>query len=363
MRQASPNRFVSAARSKWFLTPVAIALASRLFSTIVLAISAPPGTDLLGTHGPFAAWDSAWYLAIAHSGYHAAPTQEATGGTDHHDFAFYPGWPVLIRVAALGGVLPFIVTGLVLANLVFVLAAVAVYALLRDRFNERTALWGTLLLAFNPASYVFSMIYSEGLFVLIVALYFLNRYGRASPLLAGLSMLARIGGLAVGASAAVMLVFNRAPRTRLFLIGAAVGVVFAAWWLYLWWLTGRFDGWLIGSTGWDQYDGIASIVTQFKMHPTRELLRVGFIALMIVGCLLMLRRHLDMAVFGLVAIALSLIGAPAWSMPRHAMVAFPAFGALADRLGPRLSALLVVAFAVGEVAFVGFAFGVARQPP
>jgi hypothetical protein len=36
---------------------------------------------------------------------------------------------------------------------------------------------------------------------------------------------------------------------------------------------------------------------------------------------------------------------------------------IADKLGPRLSALLVIAFAVAEIGFVKFAFGAESQPP
>ena len=348
----------------WVFAPVAIAIVSRLFSAILLA-SYPRGPSplLINNPGPFVAWDGQWYLSIAQFGYHANAIQAADLVGGHHDFAFYPGWPLLIKVASLGGVLSADLISVLLANVLFVLAAVAVYALFRDRFSERTALWGTLLLAFNPASYVFSMAYTESLFVLLVGLYFLNRYGRAAPVLAALSMLVRVAGLALGASAAVMFALNRAPRIRLVQVGVVIGLVFGAWWVYLWRLTGRLDGWFLGSASWAPYEGIRAIQRELVTHPSRELVWGAFVVLMIVGCLLMLRRHLDMAVYGLVAIALSLAAAPAGSMARHAMVAFPAFGMIADKLGPRLSALLVIAFAVAQIGFVKFAFGVVSQPP
>jgi hypothetical protein len=48
-------------------------------------------------------------------------------------------------------------------------------------------------------------------------------------------------------------------------------------------------------------------------------------------------------------------------MPRHAMVAFPAFGLIADRLGPKRSAFLLIAFAAIQANYVILAF-VGPQP-
>ena len=160
-----------------------------------------------------------------------------------------------------------------------------------------------------------------------------------------------------------MFVLGRTSRKWLLVICAAVALGFSAWWVYIWQLTGNFYGWMEGSPTWLPKQGIDGITNMYSRQPTWELGWMAFVALMVVGSALMIRRHPDLAVYGLVAVSMTLIGAPPSSMPRHAMVAFPAFAALADRLGPRLSAVLMIAFAVAQVVFLDLAFGSARQPP
>lgn len=348
--------------------PVVIGVVSRIFSVALLLQyqgSAAASLPRLGPFAsPFAAWDGQWYLQIVSSGYHAQALQNAALDGGHHDFAFYPGWPLLVRIVSLNGVLPIDLTAVVLANVLFIVAAVVAYRLFADRFSERTALWGTLLLAFNPVAYVFSMAYTEALFVLLLTLYFVSKYGRAAPVFAGAATLVRISGLAIAASAVLMAILNRIPRLTAFLVGGAVFIAFASWWTFIWQLTGNFRGWFEGSAAWSRYEGYLSVLREGHSIPLHVAAWLGFVTLMIVGCILLLRRHPDMAVYGLAAIAMSLIGAPASSMPRHSMVAVPAFAAFADRLGPKFSMVLLVAFVIGQIAFVNFAFapGV-RNPP
>jgi len=363
---AAELRWRRGRRWQWILVPTSIAVLSRLYSILLLSqyVNSPQRLPLLTSYpSPFVAWDGQWYLRIALFGYHAAALQSSALAGGHHDFAFYPGWPLLIRIASLGGLLPADLVAAVLANILFVLAAIVVYRLFADRFGAQTALWGTVLLAFSPVSYVFSMAYTEAAFLLFAGLYFLNRYGRLSPALAGLTMLFRVFGVAIAASAAVMFFLRRDLRGRLFLIGAAVATVFAGWWLFIWQLTGSVEGWFEGSSSWSKYLGVLAIARAFVEEPWHELFWLGFMLLMIVGTLMLVRRHTDLAVYGLVAIALGLIdGAPS-SMPRYTLAAFPAFAAFAERLGPRGSLAAAIVFAVAEVLLVSFAFGPGPHPP
>jgi hypothetical protein len=363
-RDLSLDRWRSVARDwRWTLVPFSIAVLSRLYSSFLLVQIAHRTTPLLTSdRSPFVAWDGQWYVRIAQWGYHPYPLQYYSA-VAHHDFAFYPGWPLLIRAASFGGLLPYDGTAIVLANVLFIAAAIVLFRFFEDRFDGRVALWGTWLLCFNPAAYVLSMAYSEPLFLLTAGLYFVNRYGRASPAFAFLATLSRVSGLAIGASALVTFLRGGVPRPRLILIGGAVALGFAAWWIYIWRLTGNPFGWFEGSPSWVKYAGFSSIERELHFDRLDEIARLAFIALMVLGSLLLVRRHLDLAVYSLTAIGLSLAGAPASSMPRHAMVAFPVFAVLASRLGKRGSIVVLIVFAIGQILLIRMSFGPDAQPP
>src|SRR5258706_8520 len=130
---------------------------------------------------------------------------------------------------------------------------------LPDRqFGTYPARRGITLLAFSPAAYVFSMAYSEPLFLLLAGLYFLGRTRPLSPVLAGLAMLTRVTGVAIAASAAVRWLQDRRDWPALLSVLAA-GAVFAGWWLFIWRLTGDPAGWMQGSPSWQPTLGIPAI--------------------------------------------------------------------------------------------------------
>jgi hypothetical protein len=346
------------------VVPAAIGVASRAYSAVLLHLCAHNRTlPLLGSNrSPFVAWDAQWYLHIARFGYHAAAIQPGPNG-GHHDFSFSPGWPALIWLGSIGGRLPMDVVAVVLANLIFIAAAITIHRLLTQRFNDAVATAGVALLAFNPAAYTLSMAYSEPLFLLIVGLYFLSRSARSAPILGATAMLTRFSGIAIIASALVDMLSRPTTRPRMVAVIVAVAVAFAGWWWFVWQLTGSPTGWLGGSPAWNSHQGPSAIAYALLRRPGDELLRLAFLGIVIGGCLLLLPRHADLAVYGLCAIVLSLAGGPYWSMPRHAMVAFPAFGAIAERLGRRGSALLVAAFLVAQLLFLRMSLGPNPTPP
>ncbi len=70
-----------------------------------------------------------------------------------------------------------------LANLLFIAAAVLAWRLLAERFDPDLATGAVALFAFSPSACVFSLAYSEPLFLLLAAAYFLSR---THPLRCGL---------------------------------------------------------------------------------------------------------------------------------------------------------------------------------
>src|SRR4051794_3643033 len=167
MGVAVVGRSYAPVRARWIVVPASIAVVSRVFSALLLVHETTAAgflPSLVRDTSPFVAWDGQWYLHIARYGYHSAAIQRAPLAGGHHDFAFYPGWPILVRLVSLNGLLPIDQVAVLLANLIFILAVVTAFHLFVQRFDERTALWATLLLCFNPVAYVFSMAYTESLF-------------------------------------------------------------------------------------------------------------------------------------------------------------------------------------------------------
>ena len=348
----------------WPLTfPIAVAIASRIYSSILLALVQPlqalwfgPNLGvprLTGFTSPFVQWDSQWYLTIANTGYHAAAMQSGPNG-GRHDFAFFPAWPTVLRgMEALG--IPAAQWAAPLASVLFVAAAVAMYVVLRRRLGLTAARWGIVLLAFSPPAFVLSMAYSEPLFLLLLGLVLAVRSG---PLKAALGFClggARVSSLALALGSGVR--WLRDWRDwRALLTAAAIGAGFAAWWAFIWVLTGDPLGWFQGSAQWSHslgFEGIRRAVESFSTPRLGALLFVGAI---LAASLALARRDLELGILSVVAIGLSIVGAPVESMPRHALVAFPAFGMLATRLGPRRSLWLAIGFAILQADYVVIAF-------
>jgi len=135
-------------------------------------------------------WDAGWYLRIAGNGPQMGYSRY-TADAHHHfsAFAFFPLYPLLVRAAAVlvpgaldsvpvskaGGTPPasLVLAGLVVANLAFVLALIALYLLAESRAGPGAARRTVLLLCLFPTTIFFSAPYSESLFFLWLVLFFL----------------------------------------------------------------------------------------------------------------------------------------------------------------------------------------------
>lgn len=348
VERAGSRRFAA-----WWTVPLGIAVTSRLFSIgVVLALAA--GGHARGAGSALTIWDSEWYLRIASAGYHAAVVD---GG---HDYAFYPGWPILIRLASLTGISADS-AAVVLANLLFVVAAVLVWRVLEARFDGQVASGATALLAFAPPAFVFSLAYSEPLFLFAAALFFVVPPRSAWRLpVASIAMLARVGGIGIVAAgcAAALRESGRGRRVAILVVLAGLGT-FAAWWLYIALLTGDPLGYLRGSTAWVHAGAVTSILRTTYSHPVTVAAWAAFVGVVIVGTWLIARRDRELFAFAVVTLGLGALpvigGGLLHSVPRYALVAFPAFAGVAERLGRRGTIALVVVFALAQVAFAAWA--------
>jgi hypothetical protein len=338
--------------------PVALAVASRLYSSLLLSlvpILQPESVipRLSGYRSAFLQWDSQWYMAIANTGYHAAPMQDGPFG-GRHDFAFFPAWPTILRAFRNLGIQVADVAA-PLANVLFVIAAVLIFIVLARHFGETAGRWGVVLLAFSPPAFVLSLAYSEPLFLLLVAASFATRDRRLQPILGAAAMLTRVTGIGLGVAAGLRWLRDRRDGWS-FLTAAAVAAAFAGWWSVIWVLTGNPLGWFEGSAEWASNLGLTGIAQALTDLWTPRLWDLAFVAAMLGASIVVLRRNVELGIFSIVAIGMSIVGAPVDSMPRHALVAFPAFGLIAERLGPRRSLLLALFFAALQWNYVWLSF-------
>jgi hypothetical protein len=131
-------------------------------------------------------WDAAWYLRVAGNGPQMGYSRFTADVHHFNTFAFFPLYPLAVRAAALvvpgaldpvqagGQVRPqLLVVALVVSNVLFVLALLALYLLTRGRAGPAAARRAVWLLCLFPTTIFFSAPYSESLFLLWLVLFFL----------------------------------------------------------------------------------------------------------------------------------------------------------------------------------------------
>ena len=344
------------------------AVASRLFSTaavmLATSIHGPTWPLLTGERSPLLSWDGQAYLSIATTGYHATPIQGS-----HQDFAFFPAWPVLIKIATFG-ILPVAPVAVLLANVLFVAGLILAWHVLRSVHGDTAAFRGVLLLAFAPPAFVYSLAYSESLFLVVAAAFFLApATSRWRPLAACVATLVRIAGTGLAIAAGVAAASHRRPEERrgdlLAIAGVLVG--FGLWWAFIAVLTGDPLGFLHGALGWQPLSGLGAIAHTVHQVYGPGLLGYLFALLVLGGAVALLRYDRPTAAFAVFAVLLGILLGRDSSVARYALVAFPAFGMLGrwgGRLGGRWGfAALLAAFAAIQLLFVWFSFGTANWPP
>jgi hypothetical protein len=374
-------------------TFVAIRAAFWLGAAATLIWAPAPERRLIGdAYGPLSdvvfrslsQWDARWFLQIAMHGYEEVPQAAA----------FFPVYPAVVHGVAwltgsllVAGVLVSLVSGAVAA---WVLAQIA-----RPLLGERGAHDVVLYLALYPVAFVFTSLYSEGLFLALAAGSFLAA-GRGRPVLAGVlggfATGTRLIGLALLPALAILLWRGRDGRSLarlapLLLLPAAVGLYA----LYLdhaigdpWAFTSAQADWNRETSPLGPIAGIKDAVLSAG-RGARNLLdmpaagpenaqRVGLwnlSHLALLGAAVWLTwvawKRLGAAFgaysTGTLAIVLTAPaeGFPLVSLPRFLLVDFPLFLALASLTleRPRWRDAILVAFAaLGAVAVAAFARGI-----
>lgn len=301
-------------------------------------------------------WDGGWYLAIARDGYHI----ESIGGA-YHDYAFLPLYPVLVRLLSfpapgLSGLI-----AVAISNIAFLAALWLLYLLGRRHFRERTAVGAAVLVAISPFSMVFSMAYSESLFLALSLAAFLSAQDRRWLLIATLLALAgltRLQAPLVGLAIFVLLLRQDQWRFRWQHLSAfAAPLATAAFLLFVAWLTGSASAFQENQSLWlhvGQGQGTRGGALISRLDPKTIVQLVVFLAPLFP--LVYVRRDgqpVEYLVLIVSFMAIPFVSGSILSEARFVTLAFPLFWLVANRRGygwrigwPALSASLLGFFSI-----------------
>ncbi|KQX61740.1 mannosyltransferase family protein [Angustibacter sp. Root456] len=316
-------------------------------------------------------WDTWHYVRIAERGY-------LPPGLPCCDQAFFPGYPLLMRLLS-----PLTGGSVAVAGLLISLVAGSVAAVLLWRVAElRTPGTGrdaVVFLAVAPFGVFLSAVYTESLFLALALGAWLaasrRRWWWAGALAAGTAAI-RVNGLFVAAALAVMYVEQlrrderRRPRVDVLAL-AAPGLVVLAFFGYLAWRTGSVRAWQDAqTTGWVRHAawpweglsaGWAAIrsahAPDLVVSRWADLLAVlGGIALV---ALLARWRRWPEATYVALSVAVLVCSTMLTSAPRYALTWFPGYVAAAELVRRRGFGWLRIAIPVAclpQLAALSLAF-------
>jgi hypothetical protein len=194
-------------------------------------------------------WDGWYYLGIVRDGYQAVPVSG-----DYSNVAFPPLYPAVVR--ALSAPIPGSegIVAILVSNLAFIAALSLLVQLATPYLGRRRAKLAAALLIIWPFAAVFTMAYTESLFLLLMLAAFVAAE-RGQPMRSGvafaLAVLCRLQGIALLLPLAIILVrrdgWRLRPSTAWLLLGPLAGAAFL---LFVASVTGSSTGYLDAQQAW-----------------------------------------------------------------------------------------------------------------
>lgn len=165
------------ADNKQEIIVILVALFSRLLTVFigVVFITNSLNANVNDLGKAFLHWDGEWYMQIIEQGY---DTDYASFEPDHwycntgegncqRNFAFFPLYPLsVIGLSNLTG-FEYIVSGILISNLCFVIAALLLFKITKQILNARVAWFSLAVLIVAPTSYIFSAFMSESVYLML----------------------------------------------------------------------------------------------------------------------------------------------------------------------------------------------------
>jgi mannosyltransferase PIG-V len=361
--------FLAARIGLSLLSVVAVDLIEPLPPVHVLGRAAPAATP--GWHNAIDATerqDAVWYLRLADDGWSG----------DDASAAFFPLYPLTVRAVA--WVLPgdTLLAALLVSNLAFLGALLALFALTTEAFGDRIARRAIVVAAIFPTAFFFLAPYTESLFLLLSILTFRaarhDRWGHVA-IWGALAALTRSVGLVLIPALLVEAFASRRSGGRRALAGRVAGVAAIAvgplsW--FAWWgvAHGRWLAPLDAQQRWGRelqppWVSLARAIELAWSFRSYWLLDLVVVSIAIAGLALAVPAlRASETTYGVLALLLPLFD-PFWdrpllSAPRFAVVVFPALWGLAGvGLGRKLpralvTAVLAAGWAICAVLFVNW---------
>lgn len=193
----------------WVGVPLGIFAVSRVFSTWFILMGADrqastavetsqvwfPVDEGPGYAGLLANWDAGWYRTIAENGYPRVLPLVA-GQVTQSEWAFLPGYPMVVRIVMLATGWAFGVAATVVSLTCASLAMVLLYALVARVSGRAWAALAVGAVCLYPTSPILQLPYSESLALLLVvsalAALHARRYGWVLVLAVGLALTRQI---------------------------------------------------------------------------------------------------------------------------------------------------------------------------
>ena len=305
-------------------------------------------------------WDGGWYLSIVRAGY---PTVVPSGtGTDvYSSLAFFPGYPLLVRVLSRPIGLSPVLVGVVVATTAGAGAAIVLHRLASDLSGDPTADRTVILFSFFPTAFVLSMVYADALFLFFAAVCLValieHRWLLAGVATAAASSVRPTALVLVACCvwAAAEAIYRR--REWFALVAPALAPIGAlAYFAYLRVHTGDALAFVKAEDrGWNRrFDfgvwNVRAVVGYLVDRRTTFLILVFAILLLAAAAAfwLMLRWRPPAVIVVYVAgiVALTVLASHPVSLPRYLLSAFPLLIPVADRVSGRRFTVLVVVSAV-----------------
>jgi hypothetical protein len=356
-------------RSEWraLAIPSLFYAASRVVNLVGIVVAARWNGQSFGSE--IRRWDSAWFLKAATVGYpHYLPVHH--GRVVSNTIAFFPLFPMAVRGLSDVTRLTPATAGLTLSLLTGLTATLAVWAVVDHYADRRIANRAAAAFAFFPGSFVFGLIYSDGLVLTLVALSLLallRRRWLAAGVLGALATASAPASLMLipAGGWAAFLAWRRDGERRAILAPLLTPIGFFAYQVWTFLRTGHANAWtLTERQAWHSYLWLKFpwvVIERWVAHPFAHLkvteIFLGAVFSAVALALLARHRHRPpavVAIFAVASIVLVLFTTPLGARPRMILWAFPLVTVWASVLGRIAFVVFLVLSALGLGALTVF---------